>query len=381
MIHAEVEALIGGYHGDPFRLLGPHAIKRDWQGDAWEVRTFLPQASKVEVVLDSALVGMERIDEEGFFVAHLTNPPGAYKFRVTLGNGDTAIQEDPYRFPAIITDFQLHLLGEGTHYECYRTLGAHIVECNGVRGVRFAVWAPNALVVSVVGDFNDWDTRRHPMRLRTAGVWEIFLPGLDEGTIYKYFVRSHHRGHVEMKADPYAFASEMPPKSGSVVAQLDAYEWKDQEWLERRASTDWLKQPMSVYEVHLGSWMREENHRLLNYRELARRLVRYVKEMGYTHIELLPVLEHPFTGSWGYQVTGYFAPTVRYGPPEDFMYFVDQCHQAGIGVLMDWVPAHFPKDAHGLAYFDGTALYEHEDPRKGEHRDWGTLIFNFGRKE
>src|SRR5687768_9436858 len=381
MINAEVEAIVGGFHGDPFRVLGPHAVKRDWQNDAWEVRAFLPQAASAGVVLGDRTIPMERIHAEGFFLVKVDRQPGAYKLRITLKSGGIVECEDPYRFPGILTDFQLHLLGEGTHFECYNSLGAHLAESNGVEGVRFAVWAPNALVVCVVGDFNEWDTRRNPMRPRSAGVWEIFLPGLGEGAIYKYFVRSHHRGHAEMKADPCGFACELPPKSGSVVVNLETYEWADGAWMEQRAGTDWLREPMSIYEVHAGSWMRGENHSLLTYRELADRLVTYINEMGYTHIQLMPIMEHPFSGSWGYQVSGYFAPTSRHGSPRDFMYFVDRCHQAGIGVLVDWVPAHFPKDAHGLAFFDGTALYEHEDPRKGEHRDWGTLIFNYGRNE
>ncbi len=260
-------------------------------------------------------------------------------------------------------------------------MGAHLVTCEGVPGVRFAVWAPNAHTVSVVGDFNDWDTTRHPMRLRNGGVWEIFLPHVKEGSAYKYFVRSRFRGYQQLKADPYAFATEVPPKSASIVTDLNKYVWNDQEWMETRAKKDWLKEPISIYEVHLESWMRTPQGEPLTYRELAVKLVEYVKRMGYTHIELLPIMEHPYSGSWGYQVIGYYAPTARFGPPEDFMYFVDCCHQAGIGVIVDWVPAHFPKDAHGLAYFDGTALYEHEDPRKGEHRDWGTLVYNYGRNE
>jgi 1,4-alpha-glucan branching enzyme len=233
----------------------------------------------------------------------------------------------------------------------------------------------------VVGEFNHWDTRRHPMRLRSGGVWEIFVPELQAGTIYKYYVRSRHFGHRQLKADPYGFASEVTPKSASVVAELDTYEWNDSEWLAKRAETNLLKRPMSVYEVHIESWMRKPDGTSLSYREAAVSLVQYVKEMGYTHIELLPLMEHPFSGSWGYQVIGYYAPTSRFGTPQDFMYMIDQCHQNGIGVIMDWVPAHFPKDAHGLAFFDGTALYEHADPRMGEHRDWGTLIFNYGRNE
>jgi 1,4-alpha-glucan branching enzyme len=377
----EIEAIVGGYHGDPFRILGPHAVKRDWKHDAWEVRSFLPQAKSAEVMMDGSAAAMERADEAGFFVARFEKQPNRYRLRILRHDGSESEFDDPYRFSPLLTDFQLHLHGEGTNFDSYEMLGAHIVEHQGCTGVRFAVWAPNALIVSVVGDFNDWDSRRHPMRLRTGGVWEIFMPGLGEGAVYKYFIRSRERGYQEMKADPCGFGSEAPPRSGSVVRRLDRYQWGDQQWMRQRAEKNWLQEPMSVYEVHLGSWLRGENHRTLSYREMAGKLVPYIREMGYTHIELLPILEHPFGGSWGYQVSGFFAPTARYGVPEDFMYLVDECHQAGIGVILDWVPAHFPKDAHGLAFFDGTALYEHEDPRKGEHRDWGTLIFNFGRNE
>jgi len=247
--------------------------------------------------------------------------------------------------------------------------------------VRFAVWAPNAEVMSVVGDFNDWDERRHPMRSRTAGIWEFFMPGASVGMNYKYSVRSRFFGYHQLKADPVAFACEEPPKSASIVTDLDSYKWGDQQWIDERGRTDWLRRPVSVYEVHLGSFLRGPHNETLSYRELAGKLIPYVKDLGYTHIELLPIMEHPYSGSWGYQVTGYFTPTARFGPPEDFMYFVDRCHQEGIGVLVDWVPAHFPKDAHGLAFFDGTALYEHADPRKGEQHDWGTLVFNYGRNE
>jgi 1,4-alpha-glucan branching enzyme len=323
---------------------------------------------------------METVQTQGFFVAHVKQDPGGYQLELTLFDGSVHIEEDPYRFPVLISDFDLHLFHEGTHYECSNLLGAHPAACDGVAGVLFSVWAPHAEVVTVVGDFNGWDTRRHPMRKHVAGVWEIFVPGLSEGAVYKYFVRSSRLGHRQMKADPCGWFAEVPPKTGSVVADL-SYEWNDSEWMDRRASTDWLKQPMSIYEVHLGSWRRGEGGRMLTYRELADQLVAYARDMGYTHIELMPMMEHPFSGSWGYQVTGFFAPTSRHGSPSDFKYFIDRCHQAGIGVIADWVPAHFPKDDHGLAFFDGTDLYEHEDPRQGEHRDWGTLIFNYGRNE
>ncbi len=381
MTNEDVEAIVGGYHGDPFRVLGVHAVSGEDGGETWEVRAFLPQARSAEVVASGLTVPMRQRHSQGVFSAHLDRHPGAYRLRLKLWNGEVVEQEDPYRFPPLLSDFELHLHGEGTHFEAYNSLGAHRVECEGVRGVRFAVWAPNAETVSVAGDFNDWDTRRHPMRARNSGIWEIFLPGLAEGACYKYHIRSRFHSYRQMKADPYAFWAETPPKSASRVCDLDQYEWSDGEWMQARATTEWLKKPVSMYEVHLGSWMRGPNNQPLSYRELADSLVEYVRRMGYTHIELLPVLEHPFTGSWGYQVIGYYAPTSRFGSPRDFMYFIDRCHQAGIAVVMDWVPAHFPKDAHGLAFFDGTALYEHADPRRGEQQEWGTLIFNFGRNE
>ncbi|HET8548759.1 MAG TPA: 1,4-alpha-glucan branching protein GlgB [Bryobacteraceae bacterium] len=380
----EIEAIVGGYHGDAFRILGPHAVrKEDAQRpyDVWEVRAFLPHAASAEVLLDGRILPMEKQHSQGFFVATLNHDPGAYRLRLHLWSGGTEDIEDPYRFPPVLSEFELDLHGEGTNFESYNTFGAHLAGSLGLAGTRFAVWAPNAEVVTLVGDFNHWDTRRHPMRLRSGGVWEFFVPGLGEGAHYKYYVRSKFFGHRQLKSDPYGFAMEVPPKSASIVADVNRYEWHDAEWLERRAATDWLNQPMSIYEVHLESWLRGPRGEILGYRELAESLTKYVKELGYTHIELLPIQEHPFSGSWGYQVIGYYAPTSRFGGPRDFMQFVDICHQNGIGVIVDWVPAHFPKDAHGLAWFDGTALYEHADPRKGEHRDWGTLIFNYGRNE
>lgn len=324
---------------------------------------------------------MERIHPYGLFGVRSAKHPGKYKIRYIDYDGGSHEVDDPYRFPPLLSDFDLHLLSEGTNYEAYSSLGAHSMVLDGVPGTRFSVWAPNALVVSVVGNFNAWDERRHPMRARTSGVWELFLPDIGEGVAYKFAVKSRFRGYSQMKTDPYGFASEEPPKSASIVTDLSKHQWNDDKWIDFRGTTNWLDKPVSIYEVHLGSWVRSERNRPLTYRELAKKLIPYVARMGYTHIELMPILEYPFSGSWGYQVVGYFAPTSRYGTPEDFMFFVDQCHAAGIGVIVDWVPAHFPKDAHGLAFFDGTALYEHEDPRKGEHRDWGTLIFNFGRNE
>jgi len=377
---AEMEAIVGGYHGDAFSVLGPHPINIEKGKTAWEIRAFLPQAKSASVVIKGTTIPMEKRHREGFFVAELKREPGAYKFHIDDYHGGEAMLDDPYRFGIVITDFDLHLHSEGTLYEAWKSFGAHLARLDDTDGVRFAVWAPNAEFVSVAGDFNDWDTRRHPMRLRTAGVWEIFIPGAKEGQSYKYLVRSKFLGHQQLKSDPVAFRSEHPPKSASIVCSIDGYEWQDGEWMAERAESNVLRQPVSIYEVHLESWMHGPGGEVLTYGQLAVRLVEYVKRMGYTHIELLPIQEYPFSGSWGYQVIGYFAPTSRFGTPEEFMLFVDTCHREGVGVIIDWVPAHFPKDAHGLAFFDGTALYEHSDPRQGDS-EWGTLIFNFGRNE
>jgi 1,4-alpha-glucan branching enzyme len=279
-----------------------------------------------------------------------------------------------------LTSFELHLHGEGTHHESYRMLGSHLVREEGSEGVRFAVWAPNAREITIIGDFNRWNRTSHPMQHRDGGVWELFIPKLGPGEHYKYCVVSRS-GEMQEKSDPYAFFAEAPPRTASIVWGLNNHTWGDQEWMEARGKRNLLREPVSIYEVHLESWMRKPSHESLSYRELADRLVTYVRDLGYTHLELMPVMEHPFSGSWGYQVTGYYAPTSRFGTPDDFRYFVDCAHQAGLGVILDWVPGHFPRDAHGLWRFDGTALYEHADPRQGEHREWGTLIFNFGRNE
>jgi 1,4-alpha-glucan branching enzyme len=350
------------------------------------IRALVPTAERIRVTRNgSGSVEMERRHPAGIFEAVL---PGTaeipdYRLEVLYHGGSTSEIDDPYRYGRILSDYDLYLFGEGKHTRIYEKLGAHPTTIGGSAGVHFAVWAPNAKRVSVVGDFNAWDGRRHPMRsLGGSGVWEIFIPGLYVGEKYKFEILSRY-GEVVLKSDPFGFAFELPPQNASVVA-APAYDWKDAEWMRSRASADsWFHQPMAVYEVHLGSWSRipEESGRYLTYRELAERLIPYVKEMGYSHIELLPVMEHPFSGSWGYQVIGFFAPTSRFGKPEEFKAFVDECHANGIGVILDWVPGHFPKDAHGLAQFDGTALFEHEDPRQGEHRDWGTLIFNYGRNE
>jgi 1,4-alpha-glucan branching enzyme len=372
MTAEEIEAIVGGYHGDSFRVLGPHGRGKKNQKPKWEVRAFLPQAQAVDVLVNGGIVEMKKLHADGFFCAQMPGETSDYRLRLHLWDGREIEIDDPYRYGPQISDADLYLHTEGTLYEAWRTLGAHAT----ADGVRFAVWAPNALNVTVVGEFNDWDIRRHPMRRRNGGVWELLIPGLREGAAYKYHVSSQIGGYQQLKADPYGFYCETPPKSASVVWNLDKYRWNDADWMDRRARTEWLKAPVAAYEVHAGSWMQG-----LSYRDMAVKMVDYVKLMGYTHIELLPIMEHPFAGSWGYQVIGYFAPTSRFGNPDDFRFLIDRCHQAGIGVIVDWVPAHFPKDAHGLGFFDGTALYEHADPRKGEHLDWGTKIFNYGRNE
>ena len=373
-------ALVDGRHGDPFSLLGVHK-----SGKTRLVRTFQPYAARVEIIgADGEDFGeMERVHPYGLFVAEMPASKRRYLFRLTHQDGHTELVEDAYRFSTTLGDMDLYLLGEGSDKQVYEKLGAQVRMISGVQGTRFAVWAPNASRVSVVGDFNRWDGRVHTMRLHPAnGIWEIFVPGVTRGARYKFELLDQNGKLLPLKADPFGRLHEPPPGNASIVYTSD-YEWRDAQWMSARSAEPKLDQPVSIYEVHLGSWRRrpEEHNRYLSYRELAAELVPYVRDMGYTHIELLPVSEHPFDGSWGYQPIGLFSPTQRFGEPDDFRYFVDACHQAGISVIIDWVPAHFPRDEHGLRRFDGTALYEHEDPRKGEHSDWGTLIFNFGRRE
>ncbi|MCX5718258.1 MAG: 1,4-alpha-glucan branching protein GlgB [Nitrospirae bacterium] len=381
-----IKLIIKAEHWDPFQTLGMHEVRTDGK-KAITVRAFMPEADKAWVVDTgkNKSYEMETTHKAGFFEKDFENRNDFFQYKLKVKTSDNRIAEffDPYSFMPVLSDFDLHLIGEGSHYKKYEKLGSHVIEVNGIKGIHFAVWAPNAKRVSVAGDFNNWDGRRHQMRvLGSSGIWEIFIPGLDEGEVYKFEIKSKS-GEIFLKADPYAFYFEVRPKSASVVYDINRYRWNDSEWLEMRSEKNWLESPISVYEAHLGSWMRmpEEENRFLTYRELADKLIGYVKDMGYTHIELMPVTEHPLDASWGYQTVGYFAPTSRHGAPEDFMYFIDKCHQSNIGVILDWVPAHFPKDAHGLGYFDGTALYEHADPRKSEHKDWGTLIFNYGRNE
>jgi len=383
----EVLQIVRAEHHDPFHVLGAHPV--DVGGiPCVAIRVFTPEAASVSVLSESLAEPrvMERIHPAGFFEVVFENRPQLFTYRLLLDDGQGHRWEifDPYSFWPVLTDFDLHLLAEGNHFKYYEKLGAHLWDCGGVAGVLFAVWGPNASRVSVIGDFNSWNGARHPMRLRPeCGVWELFLPGLGEGTAYKFEVRSRMGEHIAQKSDPCGFFNEVRPKTASIVCSIDRYQWGDQEWIAERAQHNSHDRPISTYEVHLGSWRRQmdEKHSWLSYRDLAGQLVDYVKEMGFTHIELLPVSEHPLDASWGYQTTGYFATTSRFGRPEDFQYLVDRCHQNGIGVLLDWVPAHFPMDGHGLRYFDGTFLYEHSDPRLGEHRDWGTAIFNFGRTE
>ena len=384
----QIEQLVKGHHWDPLSVLGPHTIQQNGTAGI-VIRCFLPEAKEASVCLDSAeqpAVPMTRVHDSGLFEAVLREalPRSHYRVRLVDYAGGVSERYDPYAFAPLLTDFDLHLFAEGTFFRAYDTLGAHLRSVDGIAGIHFVVWAPNAARVSIVGDFNQWDGRRHPMTNRGAtGLWELFIPELPDCTLYKYEIRPRDRDAVLLKADPYAFASELRPKTASVARELSHYQWNDHAWIEARRQRDPLSTPVTVYEVHLGSWMRvpEEDNRWLTYRELAAKLIPYAKDMGYTHLELMPVTEHPFDASWGYQSTGYFAVTSRYGTPEDFMAFVDAAHQAGIGVLMDWAPAHFPDDAHGLSQFDGTHLYDHADPRLGYHPDWHSRIFNYGRVE
>jgi len=373
---------------NPFEALGPQEETRN--GQPWFlVRAFLPDASSALVIPVDATedpIPMNGVEPAGFFEAQVPAllSPDEYRLRVMDSKGGISEAHDPYAFTPVLSEFDLHLFGEGKLYRTYEKLGAHPCVHQGVPGVNFAVWAPNAMRVSVVGDFNGWDGRRYSMRSRGGtGIWELFIPDLPEWEKYKYEIRPQDSEVPLLKADPYATQAELRPQTASVVRDVSGYQWKDAQWMEARLSREVLTEPLSIYEVHLGSWKRvpDEGGRWLTYSELADQLLAYVKEMGFTHIELMPVVEHPFDGSWGYQSTGYFAPTRRFGPAEEFMAFVDACHQANIGVIMDWAPAHFPDDPHGLAWFDGTHLFDHSDPRMGYHPEWKSRIFNYGRIE
>ena len=363
-------------HHDPFEVLGRHIT-----GETAIVRAYLPQAEQASLV--EADQSMRRVPGSDFFEwsGPAKQVPKRYQIAWTDAEGNGHRHYDPYRFDPQLSDFDIHLFAQGKHWHAHNLFGAHPRAIGGVEGVLFALWAPNADRASVIGDFNDWDGRVHPMRSRgSCGIWELFLPGLPIGSLYRFEIRARN-GDILIKNDPYARLFQKRPENACVVTGASQHAWQDQQWMEARRDRQWQNDPMSVYEVHLGSWQTGDEGQFLDYREIAHRLAAYVKSLGFTHVELLPITEHPFDGSWGYQTTGYFAPTSRFGSPDDFRHFVDHLHQNGIGIILDWVPAHFPKDQHALARFDGTALYEHEDPRKGEHRDWGTLIFNYGRPE
>jgi 1,4-alpha-glucan branching enzyme len=378
---SDIEAIVRGRHGNPFVVLGMHG---DGEGPVF-VNAFLPQAATVTVIDQdgTALAALERVHVEGFFSGRVGDRMQRFPYRLRLSAGDHSWDiDDPYSFPPVLGELDEYLIGEGRHLELYSRLGAHPMTHQGVQGTLFCVWAPNARRVSVVGDFNAWDGRRHPMRKRVGvGVWELFLPGLMRGELYKYEVLGVHGDVLPLKADPLSFAQQAPPETASIICGPVDHEWNDGGWIGSCAERQSAAAPISIYELHLGSWRRGGNGETLDYDAITEQLVPYILDMGFTHVELLPITEHPFTGSWGYQPIGLFAPTRRFGPPEAFARMVDRLHQAGIGVITDWVPAHFPSDAHGLARFDGTALYEHEDPRLGFHRDWETLIYNFGRLE
>ena len=386
-------------HDHPLSVLGPQPGEQ-----GWTVRVWMPEAQKVTLLLGSKEIVTSTPNHPWVFEASTPSDPGAnYKVRVERG-GITHEQHDPWAFRhEWMGEMDRHLFAEGNHHHIWQRMGAHLTQIDGISGVMFCLWAPNALSTSILGDLNSWDGRHHPMQKRLGGIWELFIPGLDEGTLYKYEIRSQE-GHCHQKADPYGFQHEVRPDKSSVVARLEGYNWSDAGWMQDRDSRNALDQPISVYEMHLGSWIHasadepwiqpdgqprapvpaadmKPGARLLTYAELSDRLIPYVKERGFTHIELMPITEHPFDGSWGYQVTGWYAPTSRYGTPDEFRAFVDRCHAEGLGVIIDWVPGHFPKDAHGLALFDGTHLYEHGDSRIGEHKEWGTLIFNYSRNE
>ncbi|MFW5799895.1 MAG: 1,4-alpha-glucan branching protein GlgB [Spirochaetota bacterium] len=380
----EINKIVYAYHHDPFQVLGIRTCEDE---GGVVIRAYFPDVEKAYVIDENYKkdIEMEKIHNAGLYEAYFPKRKKLFKYKLHKIYADGSEEKiiDPYSFMPVLSDFDLHLISEGNHHKTYEKLGAHIMEKDGVEGVHFAVWAPAAKRVSIVGDFNLWDGRKHPMRVRgTTGIWEIFIPEIKQGYKYKFEIKTQN-DDILIKSDPHAFYSELRPKTASIIYDINGYEWTDTEWLQKRSISNHLEAPISVYEVHLGSWMRipEEDNRYLSYKELAPKLAEYVKDMGYTHIELMPIQEHPFDGSWGYQVLGYFAPTSRFGEPKDFMYFVDYLHREGIGVILDWVPAHFPKDSHGLSYFDGTPVYEYADPRKGEHADWGTLVFDYGRYE
>lgn len=373
----DLKKLINAQCYDPFSILG-HCDSRSGK----VIRVMIPFCKSVHIGEKGP--EMVRIPNTDIFEYPYSKEdfPNHYRLDWEDNEGNRYTEYDPYTFIPNISDYDLYLFNQGRHWHIYRILGAHRLEIDGVLGVRFAVWAPNAERVSVIADFNRWDGRRHPMQsIGSSGVWVLFIPEVAAEIPYKFEIRNRESGHIQAKADPYAQQFELRPKTASLVAKPSKFRWLDEHWVAEREQADWLHEPMSIYEVHLGSWQRDEQNKFLSYKELASRLIPYVKSLGFTHIELLPITEHPFDDSWGYQSLGYFAPTSRFGKPDDFRYFVNQCHENKIGIILDWVPAHFPKDDHGLRNFDGTALYEHSDARMGEHPDWGTLIYNYGRDE
>jgi len=375
--HDTVTRLLSASHDDPFAVLGPHKSGRSH----W-VTAIDPGAHELSAVIGDKTFPLDRV--QGALFSGKVSAGKAYHLRGTGADGATWDYQDAYRFGPVLSDFDEYLLGEGTHQRLWQALGAHVMEHEGAQGTHFAVWAPNARRVSVVGDFNAWDGRRHVMRRRGGtGVWEVFIPGAGDGAAYKYEIIGADGSPQPLKADPVGFGAQHPPETASVVRDIRGYGWKDADWMDRRAKSNQRDAAISVYEVHLGSWKRiwDQGGRPLSYKEAALDLVNYARDMGFTHLELMPVSEYPFDGSWGYQPVGLFAPTIRFGPPHEFRDLVDAAHNAGLGVILDWVPGHFPSDAHGLGRFDGTALYEHGNPLEGFHQDWNTLIYNYGRAE
>ena len=376
----DINRLINIEHSDPHSILGAHYGRIDGK-DGVIIRGFHPDAVKCEVLVGSKRIQMEHAGPAGLFWIWLPGYelPLPHIFEFYFLDNTSWTNVPPYQFMPTLGEQDLHFVGEGKHYNLYDKLGAHERQLDGINGISFAVWAPNAKRVSVIGEFNNWDGRLYPMRsMGSSGIWELFIPGIGLETLYKYELKTS-RDEIRIKSDPFAFYMELRPGTASIVWDINRFTWSDDNWLSIRSKRNPMSHPMNIYEVHLGSWMRvvQDNYRWASYRELAAPLASHCKKYGFTHVELMPIMEHPFDASWGYQVTGYFAPTSRFGTPDDFKYFVNYLHSERIGVILDWVPAHFPKDDFSLRLFDGTALYEHEDPRKAEHKDWGTLIFNY----
>jgi 1,4-alpha-glucan branching enzyme len=384
IVEQDLDRIVNCEHSDPHSVLGGHPASLKGVGGV-VVRAFHPDAAEILLALDDKVFPMQRSAKSGIFWAWLPGRslPLDYKLVHSFGDGSTWKSDTPYRFLPTLGEQDIHYASEGKHYRLFEKMGAHPIVMDETGGTAFAVWAPNAKRVSVVGDFNNWDGRLNSMRcMGSSGIWEIFIPNVSVGSLYKFEIKTNS-GDLRIKTDPFAFAMELRPGTASVVCDMDSYSWNDADWMRDRSSRNYLSLPLNIYELHMGSWFRiaDENYRWATYREVAPKLANHLRKYGFTHVELMPIMEHPFDASWGYQVTGYFAPTSRFGSPEDFKFFVDYLHSNGFGIILDWVPAHFPRDDFSLRLFDGTALYEHEDPRKGEHKDWGTLIFNYGRNE